>query len=442
MRDLVFLLAFIGFTPLILMRPHIGVMLWGWSAILVPNSFLYGFMLAFPFSKFIAGLTLVSLVFSSEPKKIPINTTTLVMLLIFFWGTISMLLAPEDNFFVWEEWNKFWKIILFGLLVCALINTRERIHAMLFMLVAALAIHTINQVWLYISYGGGHHIYGPGTSIIANNNQFATVIVMNIPILIYLLKYTKNHFVKCGLLGTLLVSFVAVLGTQSRGGLMALLGMGVWLLIVTKRKLLLLVILIPLGGILFSYAVGENWINRMATISSLDEDLSFMGRITAWKIAALIGLDNPGFGAGFRAIVSPDIWSYHIHFIDRFDFIPSPFPDPQTPKDYHSMYFQVLGDLGFVGLFMFIIFWVSNWRNGRIVRSRLKNISEMNWAKDVSLMLQCSFMGYFVAGLVQSIAYFDLVVCMAGILVNLRLLSSSIQTTVTKEAGKLDVSSS
>ena len=42
LRDLLMLSALLVMVPMIFIRPHTGAILWAWTAMLVPNTFLFG----------------------------------------------------------------------------------------------------------------------------------------------------------------------------------------------------------------------------------------------------------------------------------------------------------------------------------------------------------------------------------------------------------------
>jgi O-antigen ligase len=92
----------------------------------------------------------------------------------------------------------------------------------------------------------------------------------------------------------------------------------------------------------------DNWSDRMATIGDEQADDSVMGRFSAWWVAWGIGWHYP-FGVGFNAS-RPELFAAY-----------SPYPQFGTPAA-HSIYFQVLGHHGFIGLFIYIAFWVTTWR--------------------------------------------------------------------------------
>jgi probable O-glycosylation ligase (exosortase A-associated) len=85
----------------------------------------------------------------------------------------------------------------------------------------------------------------------------------------------------------------------------------------------------------------------------------------------------------------------------------SPYQDLGTPAA-HSIYFQVLGNHGFVGLFLFIGIHLNTLFTARKVRLAVKHIPQARWAADLAGMCQTALIGYAVGGAFLSLAYFDL----------------------------------
>src|SRR5947208_10492047 len=105
----------------------------------------------------------------------------------------------------------------------------------------------------------------------------------------------------------------------------------------------------------------------MDTIMTADQDESFMGRVIAWKQSTLIALDHPWFGGGFFAVQDPVLWTQYRRVFHRLDFIPTSEPAEQAVYAAHSIYFQVLGDLGFAGLIIFLSILITAWRNASAI---------------------------------------------------------------------------
>lgn len=420
MRDIPILLGFAAMLPLIFMRPHVGVLAWCWTALLVPNFYVYGLAAGVRFNFWIAICTLLAWLMSREPKRIPWNATTALFVCFLIWGTLSAFLtiAPVRSV-TWVEWEKFAKTIILALVAAALIRTELRIKAVLAAIALAMGFQGGVEALKFILSGGGHKIWGPGTSIIGDNNQFAVAILMTIPILIYLYMQVRNFAIKCLAITGILLLIVTVIGTGSRGGLIGVLALGAWVFVTSKKKVRVLFVAVFLGVAAISFAPPQ-WFHRMSTIESADQDSSFMGRVIAWKINTIAALDHPLTGAGFRSTQELSVWLKYAHEIDRLDFIPTGPPDPLNAHAAHSIYFQVLGDMGFVGFAIFVALLVTAWRNASEVIVRAQGRSDLQWAGTLARTFQYCLIPYLVSGAALNLAYWDLPYIIFALLAVLR----------------------
>src|SRR5690606_23820369 len=110
------------------------------------------------------------------------------------------------------------------------------------------------------------------------NNELALALVMAIPLMNYLRLVSTNRWVRRGLLAAMLLTAVSALGTHSRGALLALAGMAVVLWWRSPRRSLTIVPMILAAVAIFSF-MPENWLLRMETIGTYEQDASAMGRI-------------------------------------------------------------------------------------------------------------------------------------------------------------------
>ena len=102
-------------------------------------------------------------------------------------------------------------------------------------------------------------------------------------------------------MGALLACFTGVIATASRGGLIGLAVLGVFLFLHSRRKMVTLLVIAVLAGGLLTYAPGQ-WLERMDTIGAADEDGSFMYRVSSWKLNTILALDRPLVGGGYSAL--------------------------------------------------------------------------------------------------------------------------------------------
>ena len=420
MRDIAFLAGFLAFLPFLFGRPHIGVLLWCWTAFLVPNAYLYGFASTLPFNLIAAVLTMLVWFLSKEPVRIPLNRTVVILILMGLFATLSTTFAIGDSQRAWVEWEKFAKIIIFALVVSGLINSRARIEALVYAIGLSLGFHGVVEGLKFVASAGGHRIIGPGTSIIADNNHFALALLCTLPLLFFLYRQTDHRLVRLGILGSIGILFVAVVGTFSRGGLIGLIVMAMWAFFHGARKIRFLALAIPLAVMLVAFAPAS-WFERMDTITVADQDASFMGRVIAWKQSTLIALDNPVLGGGFHAVQSFSVWK--LYSLTRFrdlDFIPTDEPDLLAARAAHSIYFQVLGDLGFVGLALFLTLGFVAWKNTVVVIRKTKDRQDLEWAGRLAQYSQYTLLAYFVTGAALSMGYFELIYILFALLAALR----------------------
>ena len=137
----------------------------------------------------------------------------------------------------------------------------------------------------------------------------------------------------------------------------------------------------------------EHWWERMGTIKSYEEDTSAMGRINAWWVAWDVAKDW-FFGAGMSYQHNELFMLY-----GRYE---------SFARAAHSIYFQILGNHGFVGLFLYLMVWVSTFRMAGWLRKHGGKLPETRWVVMLGAMAQVSLVGYAVGGAFLSLAYFDL----------------------------------
>jgi probable O-glycosylation ligase (exosortase A-associated) len=92
-------------------------------------------------------------------------------------------------------------------------------------------------------------------------------------------------------------------------------------------------------------------------------------------------------------------------------------PDPTNVRDVHSIFFEVLGEHGWIGLGLFLSLLGLTWlKCGRIIRIARKQ-PDGQWARDLAGMIQVSLIAYMSAGAFLGLAYFDYVYHLVAIVV-------------------------
>jgi len=244
---------------------------------------------------------------------------------------------------------------------------------------------------------------------------------MVLPFIAFLISETTEKIIVYGLKFMFVICIIAVLGTYSRGGLIGLLTVLGYFWLKSNSKFGVTIVFIIVCTVAYQY-LPERWYNRMDTIETAMEDSSFTTRINSWKIHTLMAMKHPFVGGGFKACQYGYIWRRLADDFDKLNFISTP---PPGDKGWaaHSIYFQVLGDHGFAGLFLFLsIIVLSFIKLTSIEKYYWKLVGVDDWRYRLSKMIKVSLMAYCVAGAAVSLAYLELyyailaiVVCLSSI---------------------------
>jgi putative inorganic carbon (HCO3(-)) transporter len=356
-----------------------------------PHTQGWGFATTFPFAATIAATIIGSLVVTKEPKNLPLTPVTITFLAFVAWINVSTVFALHPEY-VYPQWIKVTKIMGMIVVTMMILKSRKQVQAFMWVLVASLAYYGVKGGIFTISSGGHFRVWGPENTFIGGNNEIALALVFCIPLMHYLQMCSSNKWARHALTAAMLLSALAALGSYSRGALLALVAMGLFLLMKSNKKLVvgpLVILSVPLL-LLFMPA---QWTERMDTINTYQADSSAMGRINAWWMTFNLAKARPLVGGGFEI--------YDRETFERFA------PVPTDVHAAHSIYFQALGEHGFVGLGLYLLLGLMTWRSAAwIVRNTSTN-SDLRWASNLASMAQVSILGFSVGGAFLSLLYFD-----------------------------------
>ena len=388
---LVALLIFI-WMPVMLFKPHIGVLVWNWVSHMVPHTYTFGFARDFPFLVAVGVLTAAGLVVAREPKKFPLDHPIMIALMMYVLWTIVTYIFAFSQAVGEGKIIQFMKMIAFALVSLLVMQSPNRLKGFFYVMVVSLLFIAIKGGAFTLLTGGGNRVQGAG-GMMSDNNQLAMAMAMVFPLSLYLVKHPPHKLFKWPAIASAgLVPFAAI-GTQSRGGFVALGAVLFMLLMKSRRRFLLLAIAIPLaiGAVNF---MPESWIERMQSTENATDDDSFLGRVGMWKFSTNVAADHPFVGGGFNVF-------YYRVLSDEY------MPFGYRMKAPHSIYFEVLGEHGYFGLFLFLTLLFSGWFAAGSTARQFRQYKETEWIGDLASATQLSFLGYAVGGLTVNIAAFD-----------------------------------
>ncbi|MBF0454218.1 MAG: putative O-glycosylation ligase, exosortase A system-associated [Magnetococcales bacterium] len=447
MRDLFLTLFIFGMLPNAFLQPQVGLYLWTWISYMNPHRLTWSYAYSFRFNLFVALVTILGIIYSwGKTSKIPRFFPVYLMGLFFVWTTITSFYAFSPGN-AWKEWEQFLKIYLMIIATFLLVDSRKSLSILMVIITFSIGFFGVKGGIFTITTGGRFHIVGPSESFFSDNNTFALAEIMVFPLFLFLRSQAKHWLLRFSFLVMTFLAVLSVVGSYSRGGLVGLAVVIIYFWLRTPGKIKITVILALVLPVIAT-SMPEKWQNRMYVLaeeieipvqikellevrsvfdqrndpfpldakkeevpegetSELMEDLSVQGRFEAWTFAWNLVQDRPIVGGGFRMFRQDAFDIYH--------------PGVRR-RDAHSIYFEVMGEQGFVGLVLWLMLHISAFRvRGRIMKLT-KNLPELNWAYELARYIGIGMMGYYAAGAFLGLAYFDLPFHYISILVILQVL--------------------
>jgi probable O-glycosylation ligase (exosortase A-associated) len=296
----------------------------------------------------------------------------------------------------WIKWDWAFKTIMFSAFVPLVIRSRTQIEAFAQTYVLSLAANFVPFGLKVMISGGG---YGQnlglesGNSNLAEGGFLSTVCLMAIPLALHLGRHTqffpKSRWVMLGYVALAGLALVTALGTFERSALVGLVALGVYMFLRSRHKLMFAACLALIGlGVL--YATSSAWNNRIDTVVHPMEEDSALTRILIWKWTFKYAMAHP-FGGGFMSFL-----------IDRIEY---PNGVIGFSRAFHSIYFEVLGEQGWVGLVLFV--GTASWAfiSLRRLSRRTRDNPQLAWCADMSDALQSGLAVFLTAGAFVGIAF-------------------------------------
>lgn len=440
MRDAVFLLLLPVMLYCMAKRPFIALGMWIWTALFFPNAWMFGVGTWPRYNLIFALIAIFGYMVQKEKPKVQWGAIGTLVTVFFIWTTISSLLGTGNPDAIMDRWTYLLKILMLFYFVNLIMEKKLHVDFFFGCVVLSLGFFAALESLKWFASGGGHHIEGLPSHVLGDRNELAVGFVMLLPICSYLLQEygAGSKVIRLGMLGLMGLTVIAIIGTQSRGGLIALLGLFGYMFVKSERKILLLVLAAVLV-LVASHFISDEWSSRMDTIGTANKDESFMGRVVAWKLSFIVAVHNPIFGGGFKVIEYLPNWQALSMEFDNFPYFPSgeARPDLNKARAAHSIYFQLLGEHGFAGLLIYLSFIAIAFRKAGRFAKIARPFESLAWMARLGPMLQLTLFGFCLGSAALSFAYFDLTFALLAIIqvIDTRILPA--QLALLEKAGKV-----
>ena len=284
---------------------------------------------------------------------------TLLIILLFCLGLASFFWAKDGSVVLARVVNLI-NLLLFYILFQDLVKNNKRLKIVLFTLFITGIIYSLITVGIELQT----HVQRVGLTKIQNPNHLAMSLIIGFLVTPYILKTLKSHFLKIITILGILVSIVAIIMTGSRGAWVGLVIAFVLTFLIIKSKVIRPRNLIIIGIIIviFIFAlyqtgvISQYTVKRITTITDIRENRGGAGRLNIWKVGLEMIKYNPIIGVGLN------------NFSVRFENYIAPADMEGKYHMYpgcgpHNMFLSIQGELGIIGLVLFLLFFWTTFKS-------------------------------------------------------------------------------
>lgn len=298
-----------------------------------------------------------------------------------------------DPAFMFLTLQKTYLTYLVAVLLIDNTNKLKLFSAIMIISVIYMTYWANAQYLIYNKFGrlGGPIALG-GTSIYADENNFAVLFVVGFPFLFYFGFYLKNKILKWCVWVIIPFCWHAVFLTASRGALLGIVAALLVFLARLEKKGVALLIMI---GFLcaFIWQAGDVMKSRSATISDYQQEDSAAKRLDAWEASTRMMLAHPLTGVGFA--------SFGQAFPDFSDSI---------PRIAHNTFFQIGGEYGVLAAITYLVLIFSTLNRLRIQGTLLRNMQMTNLGSFYYCLNEACLLGltgFFICSLFLSLEKYE-----------------------------------
>jgi len=394
-RSLYLIIVFLVFLGAGAVAPFVFTLGYVWVDTFRPQAVALMFLNQLPVAM-IMGVAAFGSYLAMDRRMPPrLNLATTLTVAMGIWITMTVMWAEVPDA-AWEKWNWAFKTVMFSAFVPLVIRSRVQIEAFAQTYVFSLAANVVPFGLKTMISGGG---YGRNLGLVSGNSNLSeggllsTLCLMMIPMAFFLAKHTqllpRNRLTWLGYLGLSGLALITALGTFERSALIGMVVLGSYMLSRSRHKLVFIACAAVVVAAIV-YTSSGAWSERISTIGDPTKETSALTRLLVWKWTFNYALSHP-FGGGFQAYI-----------IDRIEY---PNGEVIFGRAFHSIYFELLGEQGWVGLGMFLTIGISTVLGLVRLSRRTRKIPQLEWCADMSDALQSALVTFLAAATFVGIAF-------------------------------------
>ncbi|HLA71688.1 MAG TPA: O-antigen ligase family protein, partial [Steroidobacteraceae bacterium] len=258
-------------------------------------------------------------------------------------------------------------------------------------------------------------------------STLATQVISALPLLYFAGKHSllakRIPALKFILAGLAITGLLLLIGTQARTGLVALLALILLALKYTRSRgtIIAIAIIAPLLAMPF---LPQAWMDRMTTITSSQQESSAQGRVVVWRWTIDYANEHPFTGGGFNAYFA------NAGQLGKYAREGEVVINNPHGKAFHNIFFEVLGEHGYVGLALFMTIVIHTLLVSRRIFVRKDNDE---WLRSFGLCVFMSTAVYVVGGMFIGVAFYPWLYYMYGLAVALSAVVAPVISTNEEE---------
>jgi probable O-glycosylation ligase (exosortase A-associated) len=232
--------------------------------------------------------------------------------------------------------------------------------------------------------------------------------------------------------GIIVMALAAVVGTGARTGVIAVVVMCMMSMLKSKKKLWWLAGIAIVGIIALNLDLSSTrWGARMSTIETYSADSSALGRIKVWEWTLNFVSAHP-LGGGFNSYLHNRILTVAPDGVIQY------VPEGQFGgKAFHSIYFEMLGEQGFVGFAIYFAIIGLALLKLRKLKKTWGNHAGMAWIPALADALTTSILIFLAGGAFVGIAYQPYIFYMISLTVAIDQYAARVERDKLKEKGRI-----
>ena len=420
------LVGFIGlFLALGLKRPFFWVLAYIYIDVVAPQKIGWGFLNAMPVSLVAFAAAFAGWLFldTKQGSRFTLRQGLILALLAYCGITTLGAAFPEA---AWAKWDWVWKALFFAAFLPLTLRTRLRIEAAALIMVLSIGTIIINGGLKTALGGGGYGVLSllvREDSGLYEGSILSTAAIATIPLVLWLARhgtiFKPDWMVRMFAAALIFACLLIPIGTSARTGLVAAAVLGALMLRSVRHKF----VYAGLGALALVAAVPfmpQSFLERMATITQYQGDQSASTRVQVWKWTLDYVSENP-WGGGFDVYLG-NSFTYETRkttgTANNREIDYEVVTDKQ--RAFHSSYFEMLGEQGWLGLFLWL--WLQGlgvWQMERVrwhfSRKKGGEDRRAGWQWGLATALQQAQIVYLVGSLFVGIAFQPFIFLLIGL---------------------------